>query len=108
MKHNNVIPNAHFHKEWQSYVRTWFNQPAKKIKRRNARLSKATKVAPRPLNKLRPAVRCPTIKYNRRVRIGRGFTLDELKVGFIIFFNRHHYYYYYYFLYYVLYRRNNI
>lgn len=25
-------------------------------------------------------MRCPTVKYNRRVRAGRGFTLTELKV----------------------------
>lgn len=25
-------------------------------------------------------MRCPTIKYNRRLRLGRGFTLAELKV----------------------------
>lgn len=28
---------------------------------------------------MRPVVRCPTIKYNRRVRAGRGFSLTELK-----------------------------
>ncbi|KKK17799.1 hypothetical protein ARAM_002094 [Aspergillus rambellii] len=39
----------------------------------------AAAVAPRPVDKLRPVVRCPTIKYNRRVRAGRGFTLAELK-----------------------------
>jgi len=78
MKHNNVIPNGHFHKDWQQYVRTWFNQPAKKSARRQARLAKAAKVHPRPLNNLRPIVRCQTIKYNRKIRAGRGFTLDEL------------------------------
>jgi len=31
------------------------------------------------VDKLRPVVRCPTIKYNRRVRAGRGFSLAELK-----------------------------
>ena len=56
-------------------------QPGRKLRRRNARLSKAAAVAPRPVDKLRPIVRCPTIKYNRRVRAGRGFTLTELKVG---------------------------
>ncbi|EFE29413.1 uncharacterized protein ARB_03709 [Trichophyton benhamiae CBS 112371] len=33
----------------------------------------------RPVDKLRPIVRCPTIKYNSRVRAGRGFSLQELK-----------------------------
>jgi len=28
-------------------------------------------------------VRCPTVKYNRRVRAGRGFSLAELKVRFV-------------------------
>ena len=27
VKHNNVIPNQHFKKDWQRYVKTWFNQP---------------------------------------------------------------------------------
>ena len=33
---------------------------------------------PRPLHRLRSAVRCPTIKYNSKLRAGRGFSLDEL------------------------------
>ena len=44
------------------------------------RQEKAAKVAPKPVDKLRPVVRCPTVKYNRRVRAGRGFSLAELKV----------------------------
>merc|ERR1711991_406536 len=38
-------------------------------------------MAPRPLNLLRPAVRGQTVKYNNRVRAGRGFTFDELKAA---------------------------
>ena len=57
-----------------------FIQPGSKKRRRNARIQKAAAVAPRPVDKLRPIVRCPTIKYNRRVRAGRGFSLAELKV----------------------------
>jgi len=79
MKGNNVLPNGHFHKDWQSFVRTWFNQPAKKTARRAARMKKAAETHPRPLNKLRPVVRCQTIKYNLKTRAGRGFTLDELQ-----------------------------
>ena len=56
------------------------NQPGRKLRRRNARHVKAVAVAPRPVDKLRPVVRCPGIKYNRRVRTGRGFSLAELKV----------------------------
>jgi len=79
VKHNNIIPNQHFRKDWQRYVKTWFNQPAKKESRRSSRLSKAKLLAPRPLNLLRPIVHPPTIKYNMKVRSGRGFTLAELK-----------------------------
>ncbi|XP_045123337.1 60S ribosomal protein L13-like isoform X1 [Portunus trituberculatus] len=78
-KRNNIIPNCHFHKDWQRYVRTWFNQPARKQRRRNKRQTKARQVAPRPLGKLRPIVRCPTFKYNTKQRLGKGFTLEELK-----------------------------
>ncbi|KAG6022469.1 hypothetical protein E4U41_002248, partial [Claviceps citrina] len=53
--------------------------PGKKASRRVARQAKAAALAPRPVDKLRPIVRCPTIKYNRKVRAGRGFTLTELK-----------------------------
>ena len=56
-------------------------QPAKKKSRRLARKAKAAAIAPRPAaGSLKPAVRCPTIRYNTKVRAGRGFSLDELKV----------------------------
>ncbi|KAJ4378135.1 60S ribosomal protein L13 [Neocucurbitaria cava] len=81
IKHNQQIQKNHFHKDWQRYVRVHFDQPGKKKSRRNARVAKAAKVAPRPVDLLRPVVRCPTIKYNRRVRPGRGFSLVELKAA---------------------------
>ena len=80
-KRNQMIPNAHFHKDWQTYVKCWFNQPARKERRRKARAVKAAKVAPRPVKTLRPVVRCPTYKYNIKDRAGRGFTLEELKAA---------------------------
>lgn len=56
-----------------------FVQPA--LLRRKARQAKARLVAPRPVaGPLRPQVRCPTIRYHTKVRAGRGFTLEELKV----------------------------
>lgn len=80
-KHNNMIHNNHFHKQWQNYVRTWFDQPGRKKRRRVARVKRALQIAPRPVaGALRPIVRCPTFKYNTKVRAGRGFTLEELKV----------------------------
>jgi len=81
VKHNNQVPNQHFRKDWQRYVRTWFSQPAKKEGRRAHRLSRAKKIAPRPLHLLRPIVRAQTVKYNNRIRAGRGFTLAELKAA---------------------------
>lgn len=80
-KRNQMIPNAHFHKDWDRYVKTWFNQPARKDRRRKARAAKAARVAPRPVKTLRPVVRCPTFKYNIKDRRGRGFTLEELKAA---------------------------
>ena len=78
---NEMIPNAHFKKHWERYVRTWFNQPGRKKRRRIARQKKAAAIAPRPaLGWVRPVVHCQTFKYNSRVRAGRGFTLEELKV----------------------------
>merc|ERR1711964_655792 len=80
-KRNQMVPNAHFHKDWDRYVKTWFNQPARKDRRRKTRAKKAARVAPRPVKSLRPVVRCPTYKYNIKDRAGRGFTLEELKAA---------------------------
>ncbi|KXZ48555.1 hypothetical protein GPECTOR_27g726 [Gonium pectorale] len=80
VRHNNVVPNNHFKKKWQFYVRTWFNQAARKLRRRSARADKAKQAFPRPsAGLLRPVVRGQTLKYNRKQRLGKGFTLDELK-----------------------------
>ncbi|KAG2699151.1 hypothetical protein I3843_07G178600 [Carya illinoinensis] len=80
VKHNNVIPNGHFKKQWQNSVKTWFNQPARKHRRRIARQKKAVKIFPRPTSgPLRPIVHGQTLKYNMKVRAGRGFSLEELK-----------------------------
>lgn len=80
MKHNNQLPNGHFRKHWQVRVRTWLNQAGRKKRRRTARIEKAKRMFPRPIDALRPAVRCPTVKYNTRLKCGRGFTLEEIKV----------------------------
>ncbi|TBU34814.1 60S ribosomal protein L13 [Dichomitus squalens] len=78
-RYNNVLHANHFRKDWQSRVRTWFDQPGRKLRRRQARKAKAAKLGVRPLTLLRPAVRAQTVRYNRKVREGRGFTLAELK-----------------------------
>ena len=89
VKHNNELPRGGPKKKWQdvsgykSKVRTWFNQAARKRRRRDARAAKAAAIYPRPVaGALRPVVQCPTVKYNTRSRYGRGFTLEELKVSF--------------------------
>ena len=42
-----ILPNTGgqaFHEDWDRYVKTWFNQPARKERRRKTRLIKAAKV----------------------------------------------------------------
>ncbi|GMM49051.1 ribosomal 60S subunit protein L13A [Starmerella bacillaris] len=75
---NNPIQKNHFRKQWQERVRVHLDQAGKKKSRRVARDLKAALVAPRPVDKLRPIVRAPTLRYNRKVRAGRGFTFEEL------------------------------
>lgn len=85
-KGNNMIPNGHFHKDWQRYIKTWFNQPARKLRRHKQRIKKAAAVAPRPVaGPLRPIVHCPSVRYHTKVRAGRGFTLEEIKVNTRVF-----------------------
>jgi large subunit ribosomal protein L13e len=77
-KHNNSLHNTHLRKHWQKWVKSNFNQPAKKLRRLKNRRSKAQALFPRPIKALRPVVRGCTKRYNRRVREGKGFTLEEL------------------------------
>lgn len=57
------------------------NQAGKKKSRRLARAAKAAAMAPRPIRQLKPAVNCPTQRYNAKVRLGRGFSVAELKAA---------------------------
>lgn len=87
VKHNKAVPNAHFHKKWQSTSRgplhlvTWFSQAGKKKSRRLIRAAKAASTAPRPVSRLYPTLHCPTQKHCSKVRLGRGFSLAELKAA---------------------------
>lgn len=46
------------------------------------------KIFPRPTaGPLRPIVHGQTLKYNMKLRAGRGFTLEELKVSFVYVVN---------------------
>ncbi|KAI0304816.1 ribosomal protein L13e [Russula brevipes] len=76
---NNALHANHFRKDWQRHVKTWFDQPGRKLRRRNARKAKASALGVRPLTLLRPAVRGQTVRYNAKIREGRGFSLGELK-----------------------------
>jgi large subunit ribosomal protein L13e len=85
VKHNNVVPNIHCHKKFCESsrgplkVKLGLNQATRKKARRLARAKKAAAIAPAPLSKLRPIVHCPTQKYSAKTRLGKGFTLAELK-----------------------------
>ncbi|KAL0629982.1 60S ribosomal protein L13 [Plecturocebus cupreus] len=68
---NGTVLKPHFHKHRQRRVVTWFNQPARKIRRRKARQAQARRMAPIP-----PTVRCPRVRYHTKVRAGRGFSLE--------------------------------
>lgn len=79
VRNNNVIPKNHFRKHWQRYVKTWFNQPARKQRRNEARERKLARTGGCPLKSLRPTVRGQTLRYAAKEKKGRGFNLDELK-----------------------------
>lgn len=76
MKRNNALPSNHF-KKTSLRIRTWFNQPARHSRRKENRKIKAKACYPMPTEKLRPIVRCQSIRYNKAVRLGRGFTPEE-------------------------------
>jgi len=81
-KRNDKIPKNHFKKKWELRVKTWFDQPAQKRIRKEKRLAKAAAIFPRPTSgHVRPVVRPPTRKYNYKVKLGRGFTIEELKAA---------------------------
>lgn len=81
MGFSQLLPNVHLNKDWQEKVKTYFNQPAKKLKRRRLRREKLKKLAPNPNHKLRPVIRGQTRRYNNKLLLGRGFTLAELKLA---------------------------
>merc|ERR1719441_14681 len=87
-KGNHVLPNVHFRKVNgmqkgylnRAYIKPWLNQAGRKKRRSLNRKAKAAKVAPRPVaGLLRPVVHPPTQRYNMKLRLGRGFTLAELR-----------------------------
>lgn len=87
VKHNNVVPNIHCKKKWHDStrgplgVKLSLDKATKKKSRRLTRAAKAAAIAPRPLKLLRPIVRSQTQKYSSKTRLGRGFTLAEVKAA---------------------------
>ena len=81
MGFSKVLSNVHLCKDWQEKVKTFFNQPGKKLRRRKLRKARAEKLGVNPTHKLRPAVRGQTRRYNNKLSLGRGFTLAELKAS---------------------------
>merc|ERR1719223_2113678 len=64
----------------RAYIKPWHSQAARKTRRRNNRVKKAAKIARRPAaGLLRPVVHPATQRYNMKLRLGRGFTLAELR-----------------------------
>lgn len=87
VKGNDAIPKIHGHKHWtpcssqRGHIKTFLAQPKRAETRRRRRIQKAKKCFPRPLKMLRPSVSCPTVRYNFRKRLGRGFTVEEIKAA---------------------------
>ena len=79
VRHNNMLHNVHLKFDWQNKVKTWYNQPGRKHRRRVLRQKRASLLTPNPTHKLRPIVRGQTNKYNTKIKLGKGFTEKELK-----------------------------
>ena len=78
-RHNVAIQRPQFRKHPRPLIRTFFNQPAQKFKRLQKRQERARQIYPRPLNNLKPIVHKPTQRYSSQIRLGRGFSLQEIK-----------------------------
>merc|ERR1719230_1065261 len=66
----------------RAYIKPWLAQAARKKRRSLTRKAKAAKIAPRPAaGSLRPVVHPPTQRYNMKLRLGKGFTFEELKAA---------------------------
>jgi len=87
VKGNDAIPKVHQRKHFhpsssqKGNIKVFLAQPKRAQTRRRLRIQKAKRVFPRPLKSLRPTVACPTVRYNFRKRLGRGFSIDEIKAA---------------------------
>jgi len=87
VKGNNAIPKVHQRKHYhpsssqKGNIKVFLSQPKRAETRRRLRVQKAKRVFPRPLKMLRPVVACPTVRYNFRKRLGRGFSIEEIRAS---------------------------
>lgn len=79
MRNNNAVPKNH--RNTMKRVKEWHNQKSRAERRAHTRVVKAKQVYPKPAEKLRPVVRCPTVRYNTKQRLGRGFTPEECQAA---------------------------
>ena len=79
--HNNPLQGPHLRKHWKGHVKTWFNQPARKLRRLQKRSQRAQTIFPQPIHSLRPVVHKCTFRYSGQPREGRGFSIEELRVA---------------------------
>ena len=84
---NNAVPHVHQRKHYhpsssqQGNIKHFLGQPKKAQSRRIRREKKAKRAFPRPVKALRPTVACPTVRYNMRKRLGRGFSVEEIRAA---------------------------
>merc|ERR1711915_34791 len=78
---NGTIPNAHQRKHWMQRIHVDFKKPFRAKRRHANRVKKARKFAPKPIGLLRPIVRPSCIKHSHKLRIGQGFTKQELRMA---------------------------
>lgn len=81
VKHNRMLASPHLRKHTWGRVKCYFNKNAHKKIRAQKRAKKAAAVSPRPLGLLRPVVHACTQRYASKTKLGRGFTLEEVKAA---------------------------
>jgi len=81
MRHNNKVPDIRGKKDRSALTKVNFDQPLRKQRRHLKRVARAKKIYPRPLHNLHPGVHSCSFKHNSKVRLGRGFSLTELKMA---------------------------
>ena len=86
VRNNNPVPISKFKKNTHvhgvsKFIKVRFNVPAKRAQRKEQRLRKAAAFFPRPIKRLRPLVHSPSVRHSMRLRLGKGFTEEELKLA---------------------------